>query len=250
MSRKQSVLVARSASDDLVADSAERDAVIAQYSPFVEGLVGRLMRSMHLPQSLREDFIAAGYLGLVEAASRFDPSRGSEFRSYAFLRIRGAVVDHIRSSCEVSGKAYRMLRAIEIAQELRLQQEQSPKNAGLDDRTRAGRAIEMLGNSAMAFSLVRAGEEVLKIADDGRCDPERIFEEKQQSQKIQKALATLPEKERTIIEQYYFRDRKLVEVAEQYSGLSKSWVSRLHDRALAMLRDSLMEDTCEERPQG
>jgi RNA polymerase sigma factor (sigma-70 family) len=143
-----------------------------------------------------------------------------------------------------------MLRAIEIAQELRLQQEQSPKNAGLDARTRAGRAIEMLGNSAMAFSLVRAGEEVLKIADDGRCDPERIFEEKQQSQKIQKALATLPEKERTIIEQYYFRDRKLVEVAEQYSGLSKSWVSRLHDRALAMLRDSLMEDTCEERPQG
>ena len=88
MSRKQSVLVARSASDDVGADSAERDAVIAQYSHFVEGLVGRLMRSMNLPQSLREDFIAAGYLGLVEAASRFDPSRGSECRSYSVL-MRG-----------------------------------------------------------------------------------------------------------------------------------------------------------------
>jgi RNA polymerase sigma factor (sigma-70 family) len=51
----------------------------------------------------------------------------------------------------------------------------------------------------------------------------------------------LPEKERIIIEQYYFHDLTLSEVAQQYAGLSKSWVSRLHDRALGMLREKLVE---------
>jgi RNA polymerase sigma factor (sigma-70 family) len=147
----------------------------------------------------------------------------------------------------VSGKAYRTLRAIEIAQELRLRHEQSSKGEETDARTRAGRALDILGKSALVFTLVRAGEEVLKVEDDGSANPERILAEKQQSQKIKRALATLPEKERTIIEQYYFRDRKLVEVAEQYAGLSKSWVSRLHDRALSMLRDSLLEVALEDR---
>jgi RNA polymerase sigma factor for flagellar operon FliA len=52
-------------------------------------------------------------------------------------------------------------------------------------------------------------------------------------------VATLPEKERTIIEQYYFHDRKFSDIATQSAGLSKSWVSRLHDRALATLKERM-----------
>ena len=242
MSRKQTALASRSGDvGGAVLASSESGDVMARYGPFVEGIVTRLTRAMNLPQALREDFVAAGYLGLVEAASRFDSSKGGDFRSYAFLRIRGAVVDHVRASCEVSGKAYRLLRAIEIAQEIRLHQERVSADSRLNVKTRAGQAIDALSKSALAFSLVSGGEEALGVEDDERNNPEVILHEKQRAQKIQRALATLPERERTIIEQYYFRDRKLVEVAEQYSGLSKSWVSRLHDRALEMLRSSLLE---------
>jgi RNA polymerase sigma factor for flagellar operon FliA len=243
MSHKRSALASRVHDREGSAVECPHDGdLLARYGAFVEGIVSRLMHTMHLPQTLREDFIAAGYLGLVEAASRFDPLKGGEFRSYAFPRIRGAVVDHIRASCEVSGKAYRMLRALEIAQEIRLHQEIAPQSGGVTARTRAGQAIDTLSKSAVAFSLVRGSDEALAVEDDGQNNPERILQDKQQNQKIHQALATLPERERTIIEQYYFRDKKLVEVAEQYSGLSKSWVSRLHDRALEMLRNSLLED--------
>jgi DNA-directed RNA polymerase specialized sigma subunit len=53
-------------------------------------------------------------------------------------------------------------------------------------------------------------------------------------------VATLPEKERMIIEQHYFHDRSFVEIANNYAGLSKSWVSRLHDRALSILRAKMV----------
>jgi RNA polymerase sigma factor (sigma-70 family) len=75
--------------------------------------------------------------------------------------------------------------------------------------------------------------------------PEALLEEKQRVQKIRAIVATLPEKERTIIEQYYFRDQKFVDVAEQFAGVSKSWVSRLHDRALGMLRDKFADSISE-----
>ena len=243
MSRKRSSSAACLVEDSSSADTLiQRDSVIAQYQSFVEGIVGRLMRTMNLPQVLREDFVAAGYLGLVEAAGRFDPNRGHEFRSYAFLRIRGAIIDHIRSSCDLSGRAYRMFRALEVSQELRSTEAEALKPKPQNPRSRAAEALEHLSKSAVAFVLVRGSEEALAVEDDGQGDPERALAAKQVSQKIRDAIATLPEKERTIIEQYYFKDRKLVEVAEQYSGLSKSWVSRLHDRALAMLRDALLED--------
>ena len=70
---------------------------------------------------------------------------------------------------------------------------------------------------------------------------EKQVDSKRNSKKIREIVATLPEKERTVIEQYYFRDRKLTEIASQLTGLSKSWVSRLHDRALVMLKQKFEE---------
>jgi RNA polymerase sigma factor for flagellar operon FliA len=218
---------------------SERDALIEEYHDFVEALVSRLMRAMGLPQRHRDDFISAGLLGLVEAAGRFDAARGSDFRSFAFLRIRGAVIDHIRTSCELSGYAYQVLKALESAQELRAQ---SLQTGGSGLRTPGYQAIEgvdILSKSAVAFALVGTSSESPFFGGSASSDPERDLLRKQSSEKLRSAIATLPEKERTIIEQYYFHDLTLSEVAQQYAGLSKSWVSRLHDRALGMLREKL-----------
>jgi RNA polymerase sigma factor for flagellar operon FliA len=220
---------------------AERDVLIEEYHDFVEGLVSRLMRAMGLPQRHRDDFISAGLLGLVEAAGRFDAGRGSEFRSFAFLRIRGAVIDHIRASCELSGYAYQVLKALESAQELRAQSLEERRSGFMSTVRQAADGIDNLSKSAVALAIVSASVEAPFFGGEASSNPERDLSKKQTCEKLRAAIATLPEKERTIIEQYYFHDLTLSEVAHQYAGLSKSWVSRLHDRALGMLREKLVE---------
>lgn len=222
--------------------AAEAGDLVATYYRSVRVIVEKLMRAMGLPAALKDDFLAAGALGLVEAASRFDSSRGSDFRTFAFLRIRGAVIDHIRVSCELSGRAYRMYRALAAAHEVR---ERMVTARGTRGETRAGivetsEALEVLSHSAVAFALygVAAASEATAPQN-----PETDTYKHLRAQKLREMVATLPEKERIIIEQHYFHDRSFVEIANNYAGLSKSWVSRLHDRALSMLRDKMVANT-------
>jgi RNA polymerase sigma factor for flagellar operon FliA len=223
-----------------------RNSLIEEYAGFAELIVARLIRSMRLPMSGKDDFISAGFLGLVEAAGRFDASRGPEFRAYAYLRIRGAIIDYMRTSCDLTGYAYRRLKALEAAQELREAELEGRSAAGASRDSRSGHAVSYLEKIAVAFKV--SGERDEDNEENEELDlqhPEALLEEKQRLQKIRSIVATLPEKERTIIEQYYFRDQKFVDVAEQFAGVSKSWVSRLHDRALGMLRDKMADSIAE-----
>lgn len=224
--------------------TARRNELIEQYQGFVEIVVTRLIRSMGLPLALKDDFTSAAFLGLIEAAGRFDASRGLDFRSYAHLRIRGSVVDHIRSSCELSGHEYRKFRALEAVQEMReseLLDKETKKTSGAEPLARSRKALHTLEKGAIAMKLASVSHEQDKDDRQDDTNPEEVLEKKQEFQKIRSIVATLPEKERTIIEQYYFHDRKLVDVAAEFAGLSKSWVSRLHERALEMLREKLSE---------
>jgi RNA polymerase sigma factor for flagellar operon FliA len=231
---------------DVGGRSDRRGLLVEDYHDFVEALVSRLMRAMNLPFKMREDFVSAGMLGLVEAASRFDASRGSDFRSFAFLRIRGAVIDHIRASCDLTGKSYKLLKALEGAHDTRMQELVAKGQGASSGEVKAAAAIDTIAKSAVAFALVTGGDEESILSSQIPSDPEREFSRREISRKIRHLVATLPEKERTIIEQYYFHDRRLSEVARECSGLSKSWVSRLHDRALGMLRDKLVENDLKE----
>jgi len=220
----------------------QQHALVHEYQKYVSLVVSHLLRSMALPISLKEDFMSAGFLGLVEAAERFDPKRGYEFRGYAFLRIRGAIIDHIRDSCEVSRHAYRTLKSLEGAQELR---ESELDRLGPTERRREIRrasAISYLMKSATIFKVVQSSDEASSEADDPESNPEKVLDLKREAKKIRRLVATLPEKERTIIEQYYFHDRNFTEIATAHAGLSKSWISRLHDRALDLLREKMVEE--------
>ncbi len=220
----------------------ERHTLVHEYQKYVDLVVGHLMRSMALPPALKEDFMSAGFLGLVEAADRFDPKRGYEFRAYAFLRIRGAVIDHIRNSCEVSRHAYRTLKSLEGAQDLREAELERLEPGQRQREARRAAALAYLTKSATAFKIASAGVEQGHEIKQTAENPETILDARRESKKIRHLVATLPEKERTIIEQYYFKDRNFTEIARQYAGLSKSWVSRLHDRALDLLREKIVEE--------
>ena len=220
----------------------ERNALIEKYYDYVELVVAHLIRAMRLPPPMKEEFISAGLFGLIEAAGRYKPDRGQKFKTFAFLRIRGAVIDYIRTSCDLTGYAYRRLRALEVAQQLREEQAERSVVGKTERPVASDEGIDYLERMAVVFRLAgQTEEEEANAPEQEAHNLERNLEKKRESKKIREIVATLPEKERIIIEQHYFQDRKLVEVAEQFAGLSKSWVSRLHDRAIDMLREKIGE---------
>lgn len=218
-------------------DLERRDGLVERYRPYVEVVVGYLLRTLRLPTDRRDEFIAAGYLGLVEAASRFDFRVGKNFKSYAFLRIRGAIIDGIRSSTDLSGRAYRRARAIEAAHELRSQISHEPDSTAR--QTHQDRLAEILDFAAKASLTFRLSMQDIELevteAAEVPNNPADIFESAELSKKIRDFVATLPEKERNVITDYYFNGLTFSEIAGRYGMFSKSWVSRIHRRALDLL---------------
>ena len=222
-----------------------RDDLVLKYQDYVHFVVGKLISSMKLPKSSFEEYVSAGYLGLVEAAERYDISHGTNFKSYAFLRIRGAIIDSIRKSSDISGEAYRHARAFEAVQYIREEEllEECQDQNGIEDSKKAlSKALSHVAKGALVFRVVMSSEELEDIPNEETEDnPEQILSFRESAKEIKESLATLPEKERLIIEEYYFKDKSFSEIARSNEGMSKSWVSRLHNRAILRLQGSLPE---------
>lgn len=228
-----------------------RDALITECQAYVCRVASSLIRRLALPFELREDLTAAGYLGLVEAAERFDFREGSSFRPFAFLRIRGAIIDCVRRSSDLSASGYRMAKALRAAHDLR--EEGGAQYAKKTGSSRAGLAhiLDYAAKGALAYRLSMNGREARRSsAFHDLCDPGKKLEVKQEEEIFRKIVATLPEKERLIIEEYYFNDKSFSDISEEYSGMSKSWISRLHARALERLKEAFLQLRAEESGQN
>lgn len=218
-----------------------RDELIAEYQQYVHSIARKLIRSMGLPSDVFDEFVSAGYLGLVEAASRFDPNGGRAFKSFAFLRIRGAIIDHIRDNSQLPPRTYRKLRALEAAQEERERLEESLQNSTSRPEERLAHSLEFLARGALAFRLSMQDVEDEVAAAQTVDSPEAQVLEQEFGDELRALVETLPEKERLVVEEYYFNDKPFTQIADEYEGMSKSWVSRLHSRALALLKERYLE---------
>lgn len=222
--------------------SSGRDLLIEEYLGFVESVAKRLIQSMRLPVALYEEFVAAGYLGLVEAAERFVPESGPGFKRYAFLRIRGAIIDGLRRSSDISGPAYRFSRALQAAHEVREMTAAEHDDHRESAPVKLARILDAAAQGAIAFRLsMEDADRAFATLSDAHT-PEIGLLESEETKKLRQVVATLPLIERKIIEEYYFNGRSFTEIAELHGeGISKSWVSRLHVRALARIREGLLK---------
>lgn len=220
---------------------ARRNELIADHQDYTHGVVRRLIRTMGLPGSLFDEFVSAGYLGLVEAADRYDESAGVTFKNFAFLRIRGAVIDSIRQCSELSGKGYRCAKALERAHSL-AEEEGGVVKSDQPAEANIARILDHLAKGALAYRLdvADAEERISSLADPG-ATPEGSLEAKERVRALKSLVQSLPERERMIVELYYFEGLSFVEIAHKVQGLSKSWVSRLHARALTLLKEKYLE---------
>lgn len=231
-------------------EESSRDArqdLVEEYRSYVAALTRALLRSMSLSQDLFEELEAAGLLGLVEAAQRFDFDGGADFKSFAYLRIRGSIIDAVRRLSDLSGKAYRYAKALQAAHEIRdrfyAEGDTLSGKSKRDAETTLATAFEYAARGALAYRLSFADfEKDIRGESLEHLGAEHLLEKRDELEKLRTALATLPAKERLVVEEYYFNDKPFTQIADENEGMSKSWVSRLHTRALQSLQGVLAEE--------
>jgi RNA polymerase sigma factor for flagellar operon FliA len=189
-----------------------------------------------------DDLRGYGRQGLIEAAARFEPARGFEFRQFAYQRVRGAMIDGLRKMGPWSRRGYERIRMLRSAQLVREQSfdEATPPPRGAKPAEELLRKHMAQMAAAMATGLfVEAayeGTELVSI-DDSR-SAEDMLGDRQLAEGVRRAVAELPEDEAEVIRRYYLEGQALDEVAGAW-GCSRSWVSRVHTRAVGRLAKRL-----------
>ena len=213
------------------------DEFIRQYESFVRGIVKHTRAQLGLECDV-EDLVAFAFEGLLEARQRFDASRGVQFKSFAYYRVRGALLDGVRRMAYLPRRAYARLKAAETL-DLEGEPMVGANAASATDRVAdsdsALRAIDgILGRVAAAYCTAASASGEEREAQS----PEQSAIDRQQQTLVRAALEVLPEQERFLIRGHYLDGRNFDELAAEL-GLSKSWASRLHSRALGRMREAL-----------
>jgi len=196
-----------------------------------------------------EELLSLANAGLAEAAARFDPARGASFSTYAWYRVYGSVIDGIRRAVNLPRSDWARLVALRGAAqylEQRSQREDGAKQAGAAQQTPA-EALAALRDAMAAIKTiyVTSLEAIAETEGFAPAEPAPEMAARIDSQRmgrrLRKAIGALPEKERELLKKHYFEGKDLDEAGGEL-GISKSWASRLHARAVERLRDAVAEE--------
>jgi RNA polymerase sigma factor FliA len=233
-------------------DPATRDRLILTYAPLVKYVAGRL--GSGLPSHVDEsDLVSYGLLGLIDAIKRYDPDRDVKFETYAIQRIRGAIIDELRSMDWVPRSVRSRARDIEKAivqlesQLLRAPtDEEIAKKLGVSEEELDGALLEISRSSIAALdelwsSPTGSGDAVAlvdTIEDPHSTEPGGEIEKTELKELIGESIAALPEREKLVITLYYYEELTLREIGEVL-GVTESRVSQLHTKAILRLKARL-----------
>jgi RNA polymerase sigma factor for flagellar operon FliA len=217
-------------------------ASIQQSVEECQGLVRSLALKIHrgLPRRIDlDDLIGYGQVGLVEAAREFDPARGTRFATFAYYRIRGAIYDGLAKMTGMSRGQYQHVRYERGATEALDESSQSGGDehqgdlAWLRDIGRTLAVIHLVSHLDLPGSALEAS-----LVDSVRFGPLAVAMKNEQAQKVVDLVGQLAADESAMIRAVYFEGLAMQE-AGQRLGISKSWASRLHAKAIDRLAGML-----------
>jgi RNA polymerase sigma factor for flagellar operon FliA len=232
-------------------DRALRDRLILTYAPLVKFVAGRVGAS--LPAHVDEqDLVSYGLLGLIGAIERYDPDREIKFETFAMARIRGAIIDELRSldwvPRSVRTRAREIERAIAALEKELLRaptDEEIAKKLGVSPDELEGSLQEISRSSVAAldelWSPTGSGDQIAlidTIEDASRPSPEHSLEETEVKEALAEAISGLPEREKLVVTLYYYEELTLREIGEVL-GVTESRVSQLHTKAILRLKAHL-----------
>jgi RNA polymerase sigma factor for flagellar operon FliA len=225
---------------------------VVAYSPLVKYVAGRM--SSGLPAHVDEaDLISYGLVGLISAIGRFDLAREIKFETYAIPRIRGAIIDELRSLDWVPRSVRARAREFErVNMKLEARLQRAPT-----DEEMAGElelSVEDFQDALLQISnsTIVALDELWSVSDStgdqvslldtlpdrGAPDPEALVDQGELRDRIADAIAALPEREKLVVALYYYENLTLREIGEVL-GVTESRVSQLHTKAVLRLRSKL-----------
>ncbi|HET9187444.1 MAG TPA: FliA/WhiG family RNA polymerase sigma factor, partial [Acidothermaceae bacterium] len=246
---------------DQVASGMSDDELVRDNLPLVGYLVAEV--AAKLPGHVsRDDLTSAGMMALAQAARGFDAERGVPFARFATVRIRGAIIDELRShdwaSRSVRIKARQRAAAEEeLAATLGRHPTQTELAAHLGISSDELASVEedvhrSVVLSLQGFSDAGTLEGMLPHQDPG---PEQVLLNRERTSYLVDAVAALPERLRVVVEGYFFNERPMAEIAAEL-GVTESRISQMRAEALALLKDGMTamlapeELPSESRPDG
>ncbi|MBP7971262.1 MAG: RNA polymerase sigma factor WhiG [Candidatus Nanopelagicales bacterium] len=233
-----------------------REQLILHYSPLVKYVAGRV--GVGLPSNIdQSDLVSYGIFGLIDAIDKFDLEREIKFETYAINRIRGAIIDELRSIDWIPRSVRTKARDVERAYaELEAKLQRTPSDSEVADELGVTKEALRRIFSQVSFVNVVALDELLHIGgergdkvtlgeslvDAKAEDPESVFEVEETRYILADSVGALPEREKIVITLYYYEGLTLNEIG-QVLGVTESRACQLHTKAVLQLRAKMADLT-------
>ena len=252
MASKQQVV------EEIEITTENREEVIIQYSPMIKYVANRI--AMRLPPHIEvDDLISVGVLGLMDAITKYDSSRGAKFKTYAEFRVRGAILDELRSMDwvprSIRQKASQVDKVVqglqaklrrtpedeEVAQEMGLSLDQ------FHETLNETKSIPIFSLEDLGIAKESGDQQSLLdcLAGKADADPQTQIRLVELKEIIAKAIDALPEKERLMVSLYYYEELTMKEIGAVLD-ITESRVSQIHSKAVYRLRTKLKAIIAEE----
>ncbi len=215
-----------------------RNNVIRAHVGFAKQVAAQAISRSRIPYELHDDCLSAAHLALVQAAERYDASRGTSFKTFAYPRLYGAVLDYARSAGALPRNAYRSARTHAGCSPMpipRREARKPEKNADI----RLAAVLDYAAAAALSFRLVSLNNNSQLISPER--DPECLLAQKEEQEQLQGLLARLSSLERSVITAYYISGKSLSDAARSLR-ISKGWASKLQSRALNKLKHMYLQE--------
>src|ERR671936_784502 len=238
-------------------DESARERLVVAYSPLVKFIAGRMASG--LPSHVEEsDLISYGLLGLIGAIERFDLDREIKFETFAVARVKGAIIDELRSLDWVPRSVRARARDVEKAHaELEGELQRSPSDEEMAQKLDITvdefqeSLLEIANSSVLAlddlwtFADPEGGGGQISVLDTihdpNAVDPETEAHTSELKDRLADAIESLPERERLVVALYYYENLTLREIGEVL-GVTESRVSQLHTKAVLRLKARLQSE--------
>jgi RNA polymerase sigma factor FliA len=237
------------------ADEKARERLVLAYAPLVKYVAGRMASG--LPSHVEEaDLISYGLLGLISAIERFDPGREIKFETFAITRIKGSIIDELRSLDWVPRSVRTKAREIEKANaKLEHELRRAPTDQEMAEQLDVTvdefqeSLVRISNSSVVALDELwtvsdASGDQVSlldTIQDPTAVDPAHEMDTTEMKDRLADAIARLPEREKLVVALYYYENLTLREIGEVL-GVTESRVSQLHTKAVLRLKSRLQGD--------
>ena len=237
-------------------DNSEQ--VIIEFAPMIKYVANRI--AMRLPSHIEvDDLISVGVLGLIDAIEKFDPTRGAKFKTYAEFRVRGAILDELRSLDWVPRSVRQKAASLDsVCQKLQAKFGRPPEDEEVAEEMgmtmeeffnaiNETHSMPLLSLESLGFSSEENDQRSLLDCLTGKSDsdPQTQLRLTQLKSVISKAIDALAEKERLIVSLYYYEELTMKEIGEVLS-ITESRVSQIHSKAVLRLRNKLRALIAEE----